>query len=121
MKARLRSLSHAIRGVSHLLRFEHNARLHLFFAVIAVALGIWLHISAVEWLVVILCIGFVISAELFNTAIEVLADQVTHENNKEIGDVKDMSAAGVLIAALAAVVAGLVIFGPKLLALALFT
>lgn len=57
--------------------------------------------------------GFVWTAELFNTSIEKLADKVTMEYNDTIKLVKDISAAAVLIASVAALITGLIIFIPK--------
>jgi diacylglycerol kinase (ATP) len=54
---------------------------------------------------------------LFNTAIEFLIDLVSPEYNKKAGLVKDMSAGAVLITAVTALIIGLLIFMPKLLAL----
>ena len=70
IKARARSFSYAGKGIATLLREEHNARIHLVAAVVAVAAGILLEISAAEWAVVALCIGGVTAAEAINSAIE---------------------------------------------------
>ena len=120
IRARLRSFGPAFKGLLTLLRYEHNARIHLAAALVAIGLGIWLKISPFEWLAVVLCIGGVFAAELFNTAIEQMADEITTEENAQIGRAKDLAAGGVLVMAIVAFVVGLVIFGPKLLALALF-
>lgn len=65
------------------------------------------------------CICLVIICELFNTAIEKLCDVVTGEYHPVIGYIKDVSAAAVLLACLLSVIAGLIIFGPKLISLIL--
>lgn len=74
-----------------------------------------LQISTLEWLIVIFCIGLVLTAEIFNSAIEVLTDIVSPESNPRAGLVKDMAAGAVLIAAITSAIIGLIIFVPKLL------
>ena len=68
-------------------------------------------------MVVMLCIGTVITAELFNSAIERLVDLVSPEWNKIAGEVKDIAAGAVLVTAITAAIIGLIVFLPYLLAL----
>lgn len=117
VKARARSFSYAGKGIATLLREEHNARIHLVAAVVAVAAGILLEISAAEWAVVALCIGGVTAAEAINSAIEALCDRVSPGFDPMIGKAKDLAAAGVLLTATGAAAAGLLIFIPKIVSL----
>ena len=94
---------------------EHNAQIHLTAMGVVVLVGILLKINYTEWCFVAFAIGFVLSAEAFNTAIEALVDLVSPEYNKKAGLVKDVAAGGVLIAALTSVVIGCVVFGRKIL------
>jgi diacylglycerol kinase len=117
MRKFIRGFGYAFKGVWHAAATQLNFSVHLVAAVVAV-FGAWaLHISPGEWLWIILCIGLVLAAELFNTAIEFLTDLVSPEYNKKAGLVKDMSAGAVLITAICALAIGLIIFLPKLLAL----
>ena len=74
----------------------------------------FLGLGRTDWLLVIFCIGFVLTAEIFNSAIEVLTDIASPERNSKAGLVKDMAAGAVLIAAITAAIIGLIIFVPKL-------
>lgn len=74
--------------------------------------GIVLGITRTEWIMVVMCIGTVIAAELFNTAIEKLVDLVSPERHPVAGQVKDIAAGAVLICAVAAAIIGLIIFIP---------
>ena len=57
----------------------------------------------------ILCIAFVLTAELFNTALERLGDELSGGRyNHLVGRAKDISAAAVFVAALAALVVGVI-------------
>lgn len=67
-------------------------------------------ITRTEWIVIILCIGVVIAAELFNTAIEKLVDLVSPERHPIAGQVKDIAAGAVLVCAVAAAIIGIIIF-----------
>lgn len=112
---RLKSFVYAIRGIKHLIKFEHNAWIHLFATTLVIVLSIWLKISKMEWIAIVFTIGLVFIAEGINTAIEKLADAITIEQNENIKRAKDISAGVVLIAALTAVIIGLLILLPHLI------
>jgi diacylglycerol kinase len=114
IRKRLASFRPAFNGLIRVLKYEHNARIHLLAALVAIIMGILLHINRVEWLFVILCIGMVITAEIINTAIEKLVDRVSPEKNETARFIKDVSAAAVLVSSLIALVSGLIIFLPYL-------
>jgi len=111
---RLRSFRYAFTGIKELIADEHNFRIHLFAAILVIICGIIYEVSPLEWILLSIVIGIVISAEIFNSAIEKLADFVSPEHNKIIGKVKDMSAAAVLVLAVVSVIVGLIIFLPKM-------
>ena len=94
---------------------QRNLRFHLVIALLVIVLSFVLQISFIEWCIIIVCIAMVISAELFNSAIEKWVDVVSPERNKKAGDIKDISAAAVLILAIMAVIIGCIIFGKQLL------
>jgi len=114
---RLKSFSYAFRGILTMLRNEHNSRIHLLWTVIALAFGFIYNIAAIEWMILIILLGLVWFAELINSAIEELANEVDEKHNKRIGLVKDYASGAVLIAALVSFVVGLIIFVPKVFAL----
>jgi diacylglycerol kinase (ATP) len=116
IRRRLASFGHAFRGVSALLRTQHNAWLHLAATAAALALGFILAITRGEWLAIILALGLVWTAEALNTAVEFLADEVSLERRELLGKAKDVGAAGVLLASAAALGVGTIVFGPRLLA-----
>lgn len=116
---RLKSFRYAFKGLAELVKKEHNFRIHLIITVLVVAAGILLKISAAEWLIITITIGIVLIAEGFNSAVERLCDIVSPGEDKHIKTIKDILAAVVLISAIMAVVIGLVIFLPYILALIL--
>ena len=104
----------ALRGIGSVFKSERNFRIHMAAALAVVVLGVVLKSSAGEWLAIILCIGFVLVAEVLNTAIEYLADVVHPEMDPGIRRAKDAAAGGVLIASVAAASVGAIVYLPKL-------
>jgi diacylglycerol kinase len=115
MKKFLKSFTHALHGLQHALMHEQNFRIEIFCAAIAVGCSFVFNISKTEWFVVILNIAAVLTAELFNTAIENLCNMVHKEIHPTIKIIKDVSAAAVVITALCAFFCGLIIFVPSIL------
>lgn len=118
--ARLRSFKYAFNGFKLLLKDEHNARLHLFFALLAIIWGFLLKISSEEWCFIVFAIGFVFVAEILNTCIEELCNFISPQQDSRIKKIKDLAASAVLISAATAVVVGLVIFVPLIARLVSF-
>ena len=115
LRDRGKSFRYAFNGVRILWKEEHNFRIQLIIAFLVIGAGCIFRISLNEWLAVILSTFFVLALEIINSSIENLADFVSPERHEKIKKIKDISAAGVLIAALAALVIGLMIFLPKIL------
>lgn len=114
LAARLRSFRYAAEGLLFMLRSQHNARLHLMAALLVVGLGWRLGISASDWKWLTLTIALVWLAEAINTAFEHLCNVVSPEFHPEVKKAKDVAAAAVLLAAIAAVVMAGLIFMPYL-------
>ncbi len=114
IKKRLKSFKYAINGLKILFRDEHNSKIHLVAMIIAIILGFILKVSEIEWIVIVLVIGFVFSIEIINSAIEYLADFISPDYHEIIEKVKDLSAAAVLISALISLIAASIIFIPKI-------
>lgn len=115
IKKRIKSFSYAFAGLKVLFKEEHNARIHAVASLLVVAAGILFHITAGEWIAVVLCIGMVVSAEIVNSSIERCADFVKQERDDRKRDIKDLGAAAVLVCAIAAAVVGCIIFIPYLI------
>lgn len=116
VKERLRSFRFAFAGIKQLVTTEHNARIHCVVALLVLIAGWFFHISCTEWVIVISLIGLVLMAEAFNSAIEALSDVVSPAKNEGIKRTKDLAAGAVLLLVIAAVIIGLIIFVPKILA-----
>lgn len=118
IKKRIQSFGYAFQGLGTLFRETPNAQIQLIAAIVAVTMGFLLHISTEEWLAVIIVIGLVLALEAINSSLETLADYACNkEIHPLIRKVKDLAAAGVLLAALAALVVGIVLFLPKIISI----
>lgn len=111
---RLVSFKFAFNGLKQFFRFDHNGRIHVFCAIIAICFSFWLNISAMEWVAICIAIFMVLVTEIFNTAIEKLADLVIKEIHPEIKIIKDLAAGAVLLTAILALIIGAVVFLPKI-------
>jgi diacylglycerol kinase len=112
--SRVASFGHAFRGWRYVLRTQANAWIHSAVAAVVFVLGLWLHLPARDWAVIILTIAVVFAAEFLNTAIETVVDLASPGIHPLAKIGKDVGAAAVLVAALAAVLIGLLILGPPL-------
>lgn len=109
-----KSFYFAFNGIRAAFLSERNLKIHLGFATFIILVSFIFKISLVEWALIVLCIGLVLTAELFNTAFEKLLDFIHPDTNPKIGLIKDISAGAVLVMAIVALIVGMVIFIPKL-------
>ncbi|KRM22266.1 prokaryotic diacylglycerol kinase family protein [Latilactobacillus graminis DSM 20719] len=106
------SLRHAIAGLFAAFKTEANLRRDIWLALIVVGLGIYYQLTYLEWLAIILAIFIVLMAEFWNTVIEYLVDLlVDHQFHPLAKQIKDISAASVLISAILALLIGIIVFG----------
>ena len=84
---------------------------YMHFAITALVFvaAIFLQVSLLEWCVLLLCMGLVLSAELFNSSIEFLARAITDEQDDDIRDALDIASGAVLMAAIFAAIIGVTI------------
>jgi diacylglycerol kinase len=112
--ARMKSVTHAWRGVCIFFKTTHNAWVQSFFFLLEIILSFIFHISRVEWILVILTAGLLLVAEAFNTAIEIDIDLTSPEYHPYARDTKDVAAGAVLIMATLTAIVALIIFLPKI-------
>jgi len=102
----------AFRGLKDGVRGQSSFFAHFFAAVAAIGVGLTLRVTRLEWCLLVLCIAGVLAAEMFNTAIEVLARSVNDQDDPNLRQALDISAAAVLLSAAGSVVVGLILFVP---------
>ncbi|WP_017472606.1 diacylglycerol kinase family protein [Amphibacillus jilinensis] len=110
-------IGYAFNGLKYALKNEINMRVHLLITCMVITFGFLFSISLIEWILLILTIGFVLTAEVFNTAVELMLDYLAPDWHPTAGIIKDLTAGAVLIASAIAAVIGLIIFFPKVLML----
>ncbi len=104
----------AFRGVRGGIRGQSSFRVHLFAAGAVVAAAAALGASLSEWCLLLLCITVVLTAEMFNSALESMAKAITRDHDPDLGKALDIGSAAVLAASMGAAIVGTVIFVHRL-------
>lgn len=119
IKSRALSFHYAFAGWWYVIRTQRNAWIHALASGLVLLLALWLRLPLRDLAVLILTIGMVWMAEFINTALEAVVDLASPEIHPLARVGKDVGAAAVLIAALAAALVGVLILGPPLWAMLL--
>lgn len=114
IRARIRSFGHAFSGWRYVLRTQRNAWFHAVASLLATAAGFWVGLELRDWALIVFAIALVWMAEFLNTALEAVVDLHSPGQHPLAKVGKDVGAAAVLIAALAAVIIGLLVLGPPM-------
>ena len=112
LAARRKSFSYAITGIGFMLKTQHNAWLHAVATLLVIMLALYCGVSESDWRWLIVSMAMVWVAETLNTAVEYVCDVVSPGYSEAVKHAKDISAGGVLIAALAALLVGVLTFWP---------
>lgn len=110
----LKSFGYAVQGFVTAVTTERNIKVQLAVGAAAVIAGFALKIDALSWVLVVLCIGLVIFAELVNTSIEAIVDLATQELHPLAKRAKDIAAASVFTLSITAAIVGIIVFGRAL-------
>ncbi len=113
-KSRAHSFQYAFSGWWYVVRTQRNAWIHALASLMVIIIAAWLGLPLRDWAVLILTIALVWTAEFLNTALEAVVDLASPTTHPLAQVGKDVGAAAVLIAALSAVVVGILILGPPL-------
>lgn len=111
IKKFFKSLGYALKGIKYGL-VEQNFRIQIYIAAVVVIFMVYFQVKPWEIVALVLVIIFVLILELLNTIFEHLADILKPRLHHYVEIIKDVMAAAVLLASLAAVVVGLIIFWP---------
>lgn len=107
-----RSFKYAFAGFHTAVKTETNWIIGIIEAIIVVIAAFYLNISLHDWVLIILIIGIVLSAELCNSAIEAIVDSFVSTEHPKAKIAKDFAAGQSVIIVLAAAVSGSIIFWP---------
>jgi diacylglycerol kinase len=100
----------AARGLKWGIRGHSSFFVHFFFTALVLAAAIVLRCGAIEWCLLVACIGGVLTAELFNSTVETLIRGLDEETRSRVWPCLDISAGAVLLASFTASVIGSIIF-----------
>jgi undecaprenol kinase/diacylglycerol kinase (ATP) len=106
---------YALAGIIYCIRRERNLKIHLAAAFAVLGLAWHYGVTSIELGLLSLTIAGVITAELFNTALEILVDKISPDYHPAAKAVKDAAAGAVLIQAMASLVVGYILFWNKML------
>jgi len=110
----MQSAAVALSGIAFALRTQRHMRFHFIASFIVCAVGLIVSLEPLEWAIILLVIGVVISAEMINTSLEQVVNLASPAIHPVAKAAKDVAAGAVLIAAIMAAVIGLLIIGPPL-------
>ena len=105
-----KSFKNAARGLLAVTRNERNFRIHIVMMLYVIFFSVIGRAEKGDVACFVLCFGIMLAAELINTALELLCDEVTEQYSERIRDVKDIAAGAVLVSAIASAVVGLMTF-----------
>lgn len=112
------TFKNARKGMRLTLKSERNIRIHLFTATLVILSASCLHFSINKFCILILTIASVISAEMFNSAIEFSLDAIFHNRySRMVGMAKDIAAGAVMIVSICAIMIGVLLFAPPIITL----
>ena len=114
-KRLINSFRYAIEGIIYAFKYEQNIIVHTVAMFLVIVLGFIVKISYFEWLVCLILFGLVIATEMINTAIEATVDLACKKKDPLAKIAKDTASGAVLIFAFTSIVAGLLIFVPKII------
>ncbi|MDF2875353.1 MAG: Prokaryotic diacylglycerol kinase [Sporomusa sp.] len=110
----LAAFKYAMAGIVYCVRRERNIQIHLTAALVAIGMAWRFELSALEQAILFLTIAGVITAEIFNTAIETIVDKVSPDFHPLAKVAKDVAAGAVLVQAITSLGIGYVLFWDKL-------
>lgn len=105
-----KSFLNAFRGVFMMIKTERNFQIELLAFFVNLFLIFYFNLSSTDTALVIIASFAVLSAEIFNTAIEKISDIIQPDFDKRIGFIKDIAAGAVLLTAIAAVIVGVLVY-----------
>jgi len=106
----IQKFGHAFRGVWQEVCEDRSFRVHFSMAAAVIVCAALFRVSLIEWCILLACIAIVLTAELFNSALELMAKAITDEHDPRVGAALDIGSAAVLTAVIGASIIGAIIF-----------
>ncbi len=115
LKRLLKSFKYAINGLIKVLKEEQNLRIQSVIAILVVITAIHFKVDRIEWCFLIFSIGIVFLMEVANSAVERITDVLKPRINSYVKEIKDITAAAVMLASFLSIIIGIIIFWPYIL------
>ncbi len=112
-KGLMDSFNNALKGIVFVFKSQRNIRIHFLFAFAVILLSFFFNIDKSEIILLFVVISFVLVAEIFNSAIEMIINLVTEEYHPIVNRIKNVTAGAVLLSSVNALVVGYLIFFNK--------
>lgn len=110
------TFKNARKGMRLTIKSERNIRVHFFVAALVLITAYCLSFSITKFCILFLTIAAVISAEMFNSAIEFSLDAIFHNKySRMVGMAKDIAAGAVMVVTITAVLIGVLLFTPAII------
>lgn len=110
----------AFRGLKLGIRGHSSFFVHFFVAALVLAAALVFRCDLLEWCCLLGCIGMVLAAELFNSAIEAIFHGLDEDTKPRVRTCLDIAAGAVLLVSIVAVIVGALIFLHRLAVLLSF-
>ena len=111
----IKSFKFAFDGLKVAILKGRNFRIQLLCGVLASVVAYYLQFTRIEWAVLAISIASILILELINTSLESITNLVSPEIQEEAKIAKDVAAASVLLASIASILIGALVFLPKIL------
>lgn len=116
-KSILNTIKNSINGIISYAKDGKSIIIYVFLSIIEIILGFVYKINGLEWILIICILGFILSIELLNTAIEAACDAISKEFNPLIKIAKDCGSGATFVIFIVAVILNIIIFLPKIISL----
>lgn len=111
----VKRFKYAFNGIFHALVHEANFRIQVVYAAAVIYAGLYFGISLTDWSMLVLSLGFLLSAEMVNTAVENIIDHVIHHYDESARIIKDLSAGFVLVTGICTLIVSILVFLPYMI------
>jgi len=108
----VKSFGYALHGIKQSFHNQRNIKIQSCIGILVLLLSVYYQITRTEFYLVLILTFLVLILEMVNTALEKTIDYISLERNKKLGEIKDIMAGAVLMAAFLSAVVGLIIFFP---------
>ena len=110
-------IKYSINGIKCYAKEGKSILIYTLCSIIEIIFGFVYKINGLEWILIICILGFILSIELINTAIEAACDAITKEYNPLIKIAKDCGSGATFVVFIVAIILNIIIFAPKIVAL----